>query len=102
LLGSINGYLLAKWRFRGANLVFTLLLFGMFIPYQSILIPLVQVLSKLGVYGTIPGLILAHVIYGIPITTLIFRNYYASIPTEMVEAAHIDGAGLLGIYRHEG
>ena len=100
MLGSINGYLLAKWRFPGANVVFTLLLFGMFIPYQSILIPLVQVLNILGLYGTIPGLILAHVIYGIPITTLIFRNYYVAIPTELVEASRIDGANLFGIYRH--
>ncbi len=99
-LGSINGYLLAKWRFKGSNLIFTLLLFGMFIPYQSILIPLVQVLNMLGLYGTIPGLILAHVIYGIPITTLIFRNYYVAIPTELVEASRIDGANIFGIYRY--
>jgi glucose/mannose transport system permease protein len=100
LLGSINGYILAKWRFKGSNLLFTLLLFGMFIPYQSILIPLVQVLNRVGLYGTIPGLILAHVIYGIPITTLIFRNYYVAIPTELVEASRIDGANIFGIYRH--
>jgi glucose/mannose transport system permease protein len=73
-----------------------------FTPYQSILIPLVRSMQTIGLYGKLWGLVLAHVIYGIPITTLIFRNYYASVPTEMVEAAHIDGAGLLGIYRHEG
>ncbi len=100
LLGSMNGYVLTKWKFRGANTLFLLLLFGMFIPYQSILIPLVQVLQKMGLYGTIPGLIFVHVVYGIPITTLIFRNYYATVPTEMVEAAKIDGANILGIYRH--
>jgi glucose/mannose transport system permease protein len=99
LLGSLNGYVLSKWRFRGSNVLFTLILFGMFIPYQSILVPLVQVLSALRLYGTIPGLILTHVVYGIPITTLIFRNYYASVPTELVEAARIDGAGFFGIYR---
>ncbi|MDR7452605.1 MAG: carbohydrate ABC transporter permease [Armatimonadota bacterium] len=104
-LGSINGYLLAKWKFTGADVVFPLLLFGMFIPYQSVLIPLVQTLQWLGrtlgirLYGTIGGLALVHIIYGIPITTLIFRNYYATVPTEVVEAARIDGAGLLGIYR---
>jgi glucose/mannose transport system permease protein len=76
------------------------MLFGMFIPYQSILIPLVQVLQKMGLYGSIPGLIFVHVVYGIPITTLIFRNYYAEVPTELVEAAKIDGAGIIGIYRH--
>jgi glucose/mannose transport system permease protein len=100
LLGSMNGYVLAKWKFRGANVLFTLMLFGMFIPYQSILIPLFQFLNRLGLYGSIPGLVLVHVIYGIPITTLIFRNYYAEVPTEMVEAAKIDGAAFFGIYRH--
>jgi glucose/mannose transport system permease protein len=99
LLGSLNGYVLTKWRFRGANTLFTLMLFGMFIPYQSVLIPLVQTLMRLGLYGSIPGLILTHIVYGIPITTLIFRNYYATIPTELVEAAKVDGAGILGIYR---
>ena len=99
LLGSLNGYVLSKWRFRGADLVFTLLLFGMFIPYQSILLPLVLVLQKIQLYGSIPGLILTHVVYGIPITTLIFRNYYAAVPTELIEAARIDGASVLGVYR---
>ncbi len=103
--GSINGYILSKWKFRGSNVLFPLLLFGMFIPYQSILIPLVQTLQKISIfgvrlYGSIPGLILAHVIYGIPITTLIFRNYYAAIPTELIEAARIDGANIFGIYRY--
>jgi len=99
LWGSINGYILAKWKFRGSDVLFPLLLFGMFIPYQSILIPLVRTLQVLNLYGSIPGLILAHVIYGIPITTLIFRNYYANIPTELVEAARIDGANIFSIYR---
>ena len=98
-LGSMNGYVLSKWRFRGSDTLFALLLFGMFIPYQSILIPLVQVLSRIGLYGSIPGLIFVHVVYGIPITTLIFRNYYATVPGELVEAGKIDGAGILGIYR---
>jgi glucose/mannose transport system permease protein len=105
MLGSINGYVLAKWKFRGSNVIFPLLLFGMFIPYQSILIPLVVVLSKIpwfggSLYGSLPGLILAHVVYGIPITTLIFRNYYAGIPTELVEASRIDGANIFSIYRY--
>lgn len=100
VLGSLNGYVLSKWKFRGADMVFTLMLFGMFIPYQSILIPLVQVLQRVGLYGSLPGLIFVHIVYGIPITTLIFRNYYAAIPTELVEASKIDGANLLGIYRH--
>lgn len=100
ILGSMNGYILSKWKFRGADLVFTLMLFGMFIPYQSILIPLVRTLQAMDLYGKLTGLIFVHIVYGIPITTLIFRNYYAAIPTELLEAAKIDGAGLLGIYRH--
>ena len=100
LLGSLNGYLLSKWKFRGSNLIFTLILFGMFIPYQSILIPLVKFMQAIKLYGDIPGLILVHIIYGIPITTLIFRNYYAGIGTEILEAGRIDGASLMGLYRY--
>ena len=100
LLGSMNGYILSKWRFRGSDLIFTAFLFGMFIPYQSILIPLVQFMNAINLVGGIPGLILVHVVYGIPITTLIFRNYYATVPGEVVESARIDGAGFFGIYRH--
>lgn len=98
ILGSLNGYVLAKWKFKGADTIFPLILFGMFIPYQSILIPLVDFMHKIDLYGGLPGLILTHIIYGIPITTLTFRNYYASIPNELVEASKIDGAGMLGIY----
>jgi len=98
MLGSLNGYVLSKWTFRGSNVLFGLMLFGMFIPYQSILIPLFQFLRRIDLYGNIPGLALVHVIYGLPITTLIFRNYYAEVPTEMIEAAGMDGAGFFGIY----
>ncbi|MEW5828678.1 MAG: carbohydrate ABC transporter permease [Chloroflexota bacterium] len=98
-LGSLNGFILAKWKFRGADIIFPFILFGMFIPYQSILIPLVQFMNAAGIKG-LPGLALAHIIYGIPITTLTFRNYYASLPQELLEAAKIDGADMLGIYRH--
>lgn len=99
LLGSLNGYVLSKWRFRGADVCFTLILFGMFIPYQSILIPLIRFLQEIQLYNSIPGLILVHVVYGIPVTTLIFRNFYAGIPSEILEAAKIDGNGIWGIYR---
>ncbi len=95
LIGAMNGYLFAKWKFRGSDILFTLMLFGFFIPYQSILLPLVRFLLSIGVYGTVPGLILVHVIYGIPITTLIFRNYFAGVPTELLDAARVDGAGLI-------
>jgi glucose/mannose transport system permease protein len=99
LLGSMNGYVLAKWKFRGANIIFPLMLFGMFIPYQAILVPLTITLAAIGLGGSLWGLILVHVVYGIPITTLIFRNYYAEVPNEMIEASRIDGAGFFGIYR---
>ena len=98
ILGSLNGYVLAKWKFPGANLIFAAFLFGMFIPYQSILIPLVIFMRNIGLYGGVPGLILVHIVYGIPITTLIFRNYYATIPDTMLEASAMDGAGLLRTY----
>jgi len=98
LMGSMNGYVLSKWRFPGANVVFPLMLFGMFIPYQAILIPLFQFLRDIGLYGDLLGLIVAHVVYGLPITTLIFRNFYAEIPDSMLDAAKIDGAGFFGIY----
>jgi glucose/mannose transport system permease protein len=98
MLGSLNGYVFSKWRFKGSELVFTLMLFGMFIPYQIILIPLFQTLKTIGMYGGLPGLILAHVVYGIPITTLIFRNFYVQISTSITESAQIDGAGFFSLY----
>jgi glucose/mannose transport system permease protein len=98
VLGSLNGYVLSKWRFPYADVVFTAFLFGMFIPYQAVMIPLVQLMTKAHLIGGIPGLVLAHVVYGIPICTLIFRNYYATIPDELVEAARVDGAGMLRSY----
>jgi glucose/mannose transport system permease protein len=100
MLGSINGFVLARWKFRGADFIFPFLLFGMFIPYQSILIPLVEFMRDINLYGGVPGLVLTHVIYGIPITTLTFRNYYATVPKELIESARIDGAGLLETYFH--
>jgi glucose/mannose transport system permease protein len=98
MLGSLNGYVLSRWSFKGANIVFTLILFGMFIPYQAVMIPLTQLVLGLGIPGGIPTLILLHVVYGIPITTLIFRNYYMTVPHELVEAARVDGAGMLRTY----
>lgn len=98
VMGSMNGYVLSKWRFRGSEIVFPLILFGMFIPYQSILIPLFQFLRSTGLYGGLPGLILVHVVYGLPITTLIFRNFYAQIPDDLLESATLDGAGFFSIY----
>jgi glucose/mannose transport system permease protein len=94
LIGALNGFILAKSPFRGSNLLFTLMLLGMFIPFQSIIIPLFQFLTALNLTGTLVGVTLVHIIYGIPITTLIFRNYYEAIPTAVIEAAEIDGCGL--------
>jgi glucose/mannose transport system permease protein len=99
VLGSLNGYVFSKNKFRGSEIVFTLFLLGMFIPYQIILIPLFQVLRSVGLYGSLFGLIVAHVVYGIPIVTLIFRNFYDQIPESMLESARIDGARYFGIYR---
>ncbi len=98
VMGSMNGFVLSRWRFPYANLVFTMILFGMFIPYQAVMIPLTQLLQNLGVPGGIPSLLLLHIVYGIPICTLIFRNYYESIPMELIEASRMDGAGLLRTY----
>ena len=99
-LGSLNGYVLAKWPFPGSKILFAFILFGMFIPYQAILIPLFGFIRSIGLYGSIWGLVLVHTVYGLPITTLIFRNYYVEIPDSLVESSAIDGAGFFGIYRH--
>ncbi len=98
VLGSANGFVLSKWRFPGANAVFTLILFGMFIPYQAVMIPLMRLVTSMEIGFGIHTLILMHVVYGIPITTLIFRNYYETIPDELIEAARVDGAGMLRTY----
>ncbi|MCE2520266.1 MAG: carbohydrate ABC transporter permease [Alphaproteobacteria bacterium] len=98
LLGAVNGYVIAQWRFRGANLIFSLMLFGCFIPFQVVLLPMARTLGFMGVAGTIPGLVLVHVIYGIGFTTLFFRNYYVTIPVELVKAAKVDGAGFFRIF----
>jgi glucose/mannose transport system permease protein len=98
IFGAINGYIFAKWNFRGSNTLFAILVFGLFIPYQSILIPLIQFLEQIKLYGTIGGLILVHVVYGLPICSLIFRNFFANIPDELVEAARLDGAGVIRIF----
>jgi len=97
-IASINGYALANWRFKGANLFFTILIFGAFIPYQIMIYPLVILLRDLGIYTKLPGLILIHSISGMPILTLLFRNYFTTIPEELFKAARVDGAKFWGIY----
>jgi glucose/mannose transport system permease protein len=98
VLGAFNGYVLTKWRFRGDTILFGLMLFACFIPFQIVLIPMARMLGMFGLAGTTPGLILVHVVYGIGFTTLYFRNYYAAFPTELVRAAQIDGAGFFRIF----
>jgi glucose/mannose transport system permease protein len=98
IVGALNGYVLTKWRFRGDTWVFGLMLFSCFIPFQIVLIPMAMVLGTLGLAGSVPGLVLVHVVYGIGFTTLYFRNYYASFPTELIRAAQIDGAGFFRIF----
>lgn len=97
-LGAINGYVLSKWRFRGSELIFALMLFGVFMPMQVVLLPMSQVLGWLGIASSIWGLVLVHVIAGLPSTTLFFRNYYVGLPDELIKAAMLDGAGFWRIF----
>ncbi len=97
-MGAFNGYVMTKWRFRGSELFFGMLLIGTMIPFQVVLLPMAQTLGILGLSGTIPGLILVHVVYGVAFTTLFFRNYYVTVPDELVKAAMIDGAGFFKIF----
>ena len=96
-IASVNGYALANWRFRGANIFFTILIFGAFIPYQVMIYPIVIMLREMGIYGTLTGLVIVHTIFGMPILTLLFRNYFSSLPEELFKAARVDGAGFWSI-----
>ncbi len=97
-IASVNGYALANWRFKGADIFFTILIVGAFIPYQVMIYPIVIILREIGLYGTLWGLIIVHSIFGMPILTLLFRNYFASVPEELFKAARVDGAGFWRIY----
>jgi glucose/mannose transport system permease protein len=97
-IASVNGYALANWRFKGANLFFTILIVGSFIPYQVMIYPIVILLREIGLYGSLTGLVIVHSIFGMPILTLLFRNYFSSMPEELFRAARVDGAGFWGIY----
>lgn len=98
LVASVNGYALANWKFKGANVFFTILIFGAFIPYQVMIYPLVIILRELGLYTKLAGLVMVHTIFGMPILTLLFRNYFISLPEELFKAARIDGAGFWGVF----
>lgn len=98
LIGALNGYVIAQWRFKGSNILFALILFGCFIPFQVVLLPMARVLGIMDLAGSITGLIFVHVTYGIGFTTLFFRNFYVTVPVELVKAAKIDGASFLRIF----
>ncbi|WP_299349304.1 carbohydrate ABC transporter permease, partial [uncultured Maritalea sp.] len=97
-IASVNGYALANWKFKGANVFFTILIFGAFIPYQVMIYPIVIILRELKLFGSLGGLVLVHTVFGMPILTLLFRNYFTSLPEELFKAARVDGAGFWGIY----
>jgi glucose/mannose transport system permease protein len=97
-VGSVNGYALANWRFKGSEIFFTILLFGAFIPYQVLIYPIVLILAQFKLFGTLAGIIIVHTIFGMPILTLLFRNYFASLPVDLFKAARVDGAGFWGIF----
>jgi glucose/mannose transport system permease protein len=97
-IASINGYALSNWKFKGSEVFFTILIIGAFIPYQTMLYPIVILLREIGLMGSIGGLVLVHTIFGMPILTLLFRNYFASVPEELFKAARVDGAGFWQIY----
>ncbi len=97
-VASVNGYALSMWRFKGANVFFTILIVGAFIPYQVMIYPLVILLREVGLYGNLAGLVIVHTIFGMPILTLLFRNYFSSIPEELFKAARVDGAKFWTIY----
>ena len=97
-IGAVNGYVLSKWRFRGSETIFALILFGVFMPMQVVLLPMSQVLGWLGIASSVWGLMLVHIIAGIPSTTLFFRNYYVGLPDELIKAAMLDGAGFWKIF----
>jgi glucose/mannose transport system permease protein len=98
LIGAFNGYVLTLWRFRGADALFTMLMVGCFIPFQAIILPMARLEGALGISNSTAGLVLVHVIYGIAFTTMFFRNFYVSVPSELVKAARIDGAGFFTIF----
>lgn len=99
-LGALNGYALSFWRPRGANLLFGILLLGAFVPVQVMIYPLVRMMAGLGVFGSLPAIVLVHLVFGMPVLTLLFRNYYAALPQELFHAARIDGGGFWRIFWH--
>ena len=98
VIAMINGYALSYWRFRGAEVLFGILVFGAFVPFQVLVYPIIFALSRVGLFGTLPGIVIVHTIFGMPILTLLFRNFFASLPAELFKAARVDGAGFWRIF----
>lgn len=98
LIGAITGYALSFWRVKGANAIFAALLLGAFIPYQVFLYPLVRLFAFSGIYNSLLCIVVVHTIFGLPLMTLLFRNFYAGIPTELFRAARVDGGGFWTIF----
>ena len=98
MLGSVNGYLLSFWRYRGANLLFGILVVGAFVPFQGVIYPLIVFQRDIGVFGSLTRIVMVHTIFGMPIITLIFRNYFSALPEELFKAARVDGAGFWRIF----
>jgi glucose/mannose transport system permease protein len=98
LIGALNGYALSFWRPRGADVLFAVLMFGAFIPAQVMIYPLVKILAAVGLFSSLPGIVCIHIVFSMPVMTLLFRNYYAGIPAELFKAARIDGGGFWRIF----
>ncbi|WP_224702157.1 carbohydrate ABC transporter permease [Devosia aquimaris] len=98
VVAMINGYALSFWKYKGSDLLFGILIFGAFVPYQVVIYPLIIGLSKVGLFATLPGIVIVHTIFGMPILTLLFRNFFASLPPELFKAARVDGAGFWQIF----
>jgi len=93
VVAMVNGYALTFWRYKGAELLFAILLFGAFVPYQVVIYPMLIGMGRIGLFGTLPGIVLVHTVFGMPILTLLYRNFFASLPVELFKAARVDGAG---------
>lgn len=97
IIAMVNGYALTFWRYKGADLLFGILLFGAFVPYQVVMYPILIGMGKIGLFGTLTGIVMVHTIFGMPILTLLFRNFFSSLPEELFKAARVDGAGFWSI-----
>lgn len=97
-VGALNGYALAIWRPRGSSLLFNIILLGGFVPFQIFIYPLVRLYSGIGLFGTLPGIVLLHTIFGLPVLMLLFRNYYSSLPADLFKAARVDGGSFWSIF----